>query len=83
VLTSAEFLAHQLLAGEPVVEEGGGEPVVEDVDLLRPTAKAFEKLTAQTEPHDCSARVGFDVNVVGALGRGRASGIGEGLLQFA
>jgi hypothetical protein len=40
VLTSAEFLAHLSLGGKPVVEEGEGD------DLLRPTDKAFEELTA-------------------------------------
>jgi hypothetical protein len=45
VLTSAEGLAHLSLGPEPVVEEGGAG----DMDLLRPTDKAFEKLAAETE----------------------------------
>jgi hypothetical protein len=36
------------VAEVPVVEEGGGE----DVDLLRPTDKALQKLTAETEHVD-------------------------------
>jgi hypothetical protein len=81
VLTTAGFLAHLLVAAVPRAVAAEGE----DVDLLRPTDKAFGKPTVERSKWTprLLSRTGI-LRERRALGRGRLPpGIGEGLPQFA